>query len=253
MQIENQSFVVSGGASGLGGAVVRMLSAAGAKVVIADVNAAAGEALAQEVGAVFVSTNVTDEASAQAAIDTAVARHGKLDGLVNCAGVAPGERVVGREGPHLLANFQRVIDINLVGSFNMMRLAAYAMSKNTPNAGGERGVVINTASIAGYEGQIGQAAYAASKAGVIGMTLPAARELAKLGIRVVTIAPGIFKTPMMASMSQEIQDSLGAQTPFPARLGEPDEYAALVRHVFENAMINGETIRLDGALRLAPR
>jgi NAD(P)-dependent dehydrogenase (short-subunit alcohol dehydrogenase family) len=201
----------------------------------------------------FVKADVTDEASTQAAVDLCVAEFGAIHGLVNCAGVAPGERVVGRNGPHALASFERAIKINLIGTFNAIRLAAAKMSTQPAEAGGERGVIVNTSSVASMDGQIGQAAYAASKAGVNGMTLPIARELAKFGIRVMTIAPGIFETPMLQGMSEELRASLGAQVPFPPRLGKPDEYAALVRHIVENEMLNGEIIRLDGAIRMAPK
>ena len=255
MQIENGVFVVTGGGSGLGAATARMLVEAGAKVVLADVNKEAGEALAKELGeaARFVATDVTDAASAQAAIDAAVNGFGRLTGLVNCAGVAPAEKVVGREAPHKLESFARTVSINLIGTFNMLRLAADAIAKQAPDESGERGVIVNTASIAAFDGQIGQAAYAASKGGVAALTLPAARELARLGIRVVTIAPGIFGTPMMAGLPQEVQDSLGASVPFPPRLGRPEEYAGLVQHILGNQMLNGEVIRIDGALRMAPK
>ncbi len=253
MQISNSSFIVTGGASGLGAGTVRALVAAGAKVVIADVGD--GGALAAELGqsARYLKTDVTSEADAQAAVDLAVKEFGGLNGLVNCAGIAIGEKVVGKDGPHKLATFQRVLTINIVGTFNMIRLAAEAMAKGAPNAAGERGVIVNTASVAAFDGQIGQAAYSASKGGVVGMTLPIARELARFGIRVVTIAPGIFETPMLKGMPQEVQDSLGKMVPFPPRLGRADEYAALVRHIAENEMLNGETIRLDGAIRMAPK
>jgi NAD(P)-dependent dehydrogenase (short-subunit alcohol dehydrogenase family) len=255
MEISNSVFVVAGGASGLGAATVRMLAAAGAKVVIADIGVEPGEALADELGANvrFVRTDVTDAESAQGAIDTAVNSFGALHGLVNCAGIAPGEKVLGRNGPHKLDSFARAININLIGVFNMIRLAAEAMSRNTPNSEGERGVLISTASVAAFEGQIGQAAYSASKAGIVGMTLPIARELAPMGIRVMAIAPGIFETPMLKGMSQEVQDSLGRSIPFPSRLGRPGEYAQLVKHICENPMLNGETIRLDGAIRMAAK
>jgi NAD(P)-dependent dehydrogenase (short-subunit alcohol dehydrogenase family) len=253
MQIQNSTFIVTGGASGLGAGTARGLVAAGAKVVIADVGD--GSALAQELGksALYLKTDVTSENDAAAAVALAVGEFGGLQGLVNCAGIATGEKVVGKEGPHKLASFQRVITINLIGTFNMIRVAAEAMSKGTANASGERGVIVNTASVAAFDGQIGQAAYSASKGGVVGMTLPIARELARFGIRVVTIAPGIFETPMLKGMPQEIQDSLGKMVPFPPRLGRADEYAALVRHIAENEMLNGETIRLDGAIRMAPK
>ncbi len=254
MQIEGKVFLVTGGASGLGEATARMLAGRGAKVVLADVNAA-GEGIAAELGAAahFVQTDVTSEEDGERAVAVARQEFGALHGLVNCAGIAPSERIVGREGPHQLASFTRAIMINLVGTFNMLRLAAAAMSRNEPLADGERGVIINTASIAAFEGQIGQAAYAASKAGVAGLTLPAARELARGGIRVVAIAPGLFMTPMMAAFPEAVQESLAQAVPFPARLGKPEEYAALVATICELTMINGETIRLDGALRMPPK
>jgi len=252
MEIKNKVFVVTGGASGLGAGTARMLVAEGAKVVLADVQDEAGRKLADELDQVYVHCDVTQEADAQAVIDAAVAA-GPLFGLVNCAGVAPASRIVGKNGPHPLELFQKVVMINLVGTFNMSRLAAAAMGANTPEPTGERGVLINTASVAAYDGQIGQAAYAASKAGVAGMTLPVARDLAKVGIRCVTIAPGIFGTPMVFGMPQEVQDSLAASIPFPSRLGRPEDYAKLVQSIITNEMINGETIRLDGAIRMAPK
>ncbi|HET7401407.1 MAG TPA: SDR family NAD(P)-dependent oxidoreductase [Usitatibacter sp.] len=254
MKIQDNAFIVAGGGSGLGAATARMLVSAGGKVVVADVNPA-GEAVAKELGgnARFVRTDVTDEASTQAAVDLCVSAFGAVHGAINCAGVAPGERVVGKTGPHSLANFERAVRINLVGTFNVIRLAAAKMSVQPALASGERGVLVNTSSVASMDGQIGQAAYAASKAGVNGMTLPIARELARFGIRVVTIAPGIFDTPMLQGMSEEVRTSLGQQIPFPSRLGRPDEYAALVRHVIENEVLNGEVIRLDGAIRMAPK
>ncbi len=235
--------------------MARQLVADGGKIVIADVNAVAGEAVAAELGAAarFVATDVTSEEQGQAAIACALDAFGHMHGLVNCAGVAPGEKILGLEGPHGLASFAKAVNINLIGTFNMMRLAAEAIAKEEPGPDGERGVIVNTASIAAFDGQIGQAAYAAPKAGIVGLTLPAARELARHGIRVVTIAPGIFETPMMAGMTQEVQDSLGKSVPFPSRLGRPAAYAALVRHVCENTMLNGEVIRLDGALRMGAR
>jgi NAD(P)-dependent dehydrogenase (short-subunit alcohol dehydrogenase family) len=255
MQIENSVFVVTGGASGLGAGTARMIVAAGGKVVLADVNKTAGEALAAELGANarFVETDVANEESARNAIDTASSVFGGLNGLVNCAGIAPAEKVVGRDGIHKLASFSRVITINLIGSFNMIRLAAEVMSQSEPNEAGERGVIVSTASVAAYDGQIGQVAYAASKGGVVAMTLPIARELARSGIRVMTIAPGIFETPMVMGMPPEVQEALGKMVPFPSRLGKPAEYAALVRHICENSMLNGEVIRLDGAIRMAPK
>jgi len=255
MLIHGKTFVVTGGGSGLGAAVARMLAGEGANVVIADVNAQAGSAVAGELGsgAAFIRTDVTQEADGKAAVDLALERFGHLHGLVNCAGVAPGEKVLGRDGPHRLDSFARTVAINLVGTFNMTRLAAAAIAKQEPGADGERGVIVNTASVAAFDGQVGQAAYAASKGGVAAMTLPIARELARSGIRVVSIAPGIFETPMMAGMPQEVRESLGKSVPFPPRLGRPVEFAALVRHIFENVMLNGEVVRLDGALRMAPR
>ena len=255
MQIQNGVFVVTGGGSGLGAATARMLVEAGAKVVLADVNRDAGEALAAELGsaAAFALTDVTDADSGKAAIDLAVSRFGRLTGLVSCAGVAPAEKVVGRDAPHKLDSFARTVSINLIGTFNMLRLAADVMSKAEPDAGGERGVIINTASVAAFDGQIGQAGYASSKAGVVGLTLPVARELARFGIRVMAIAPGITETPMLMGMPQEVQDGLGKMVPFPSRLGKPAEFAGLVRHIIENPYLNGEVIRLDGAIRMAPK
>ena len=255
MQIENKVFLITGAGSGLGAAVARMAVDSGAKAVLVDVNQPAGEALSHELGdgAAFVKADVTSADEGAAAVATTLNLFGRLDVAVNCAGVAPGERIVGRAGPHALDSFARTIGINLIGTFNILRLAADAMAKNEPAPDGERGVIINTASVAAFDGQIGQAAYAASKGGVAAMTLPAARELARLGIRVMSIAPGIFATPMMTAMPQEVQDSLGASVPFPPRLGQPAEYAALVRHIVENQMLNGEVIRLDGAIRMAPK
>ena len=255
MQIGNHVFLVTGGASGLGAATARLLAAEGGSIVIADLDRAAGQRLADEFGSAgrFALTDVTSENDAQAAVDLALQAFGHLHGLVNCAGIAPSEKVVGRDGPHRLDTFAKTININLVGTFNMIRLAAVAIAKEEPGEEGERGVIVNTASIAAFDGQIGQAAYAASKGGVAALTLPIARELARSGIRVVTIAPGIFETPMMAAFSQEVQDALAKSVPFPQRLGRPAEFAALVRHIVENTMLNGETIRLDGALRMPPR
>ena len=254
MEINNKVFVVTGGGSGLGAATARMIVAAGGKVVLADVNKEAGEAVAAELGAAarFVATDVTNEESAKGAFAAAL-EMGVLGGLVNCAGIAPAEKVVGRDGAHKLESFARTININLVGSFNMIRLAAEAMAKNEPEATGERGVLISTASVAAYDGQIGQVAYSASKGGVVGMTLPIARDLARSGIRNMTIAPGIFGTPMLFGMPQEVQDALAASVPFPSRLGRPQDYAKLVQHIVENDMLNGEVIRLDGAIRMAPK
>ena len=252
MDIAGKVFLVTGGASGLGEGAARALAAAGGKVVIADLQADKGEAAAAELGGAFVKCDVTQEADGQAAVAKA-ASLGKLMGLVNCAGIAIGVKTVGKDGPHPLAQFARVININLVGSFNMIRLAADAMSKNAPEATGERGVLISTASVAAYDGQIGQAAYSASKGGVVGMTLPIARDLARTGIRNMTIAPGIFGTPMLFGMPKEVQDALAASVPFPSRLGTPADFGKLVRHIVENDMLNGEVIRLDGAIRLATK
>ncbi|CAJ0698078.1 3-hydroxyacyl-CoA dehydrogenase [Ralstonia wenshanensis] len=252
MEIRDQVFIVTGGASGLGAGTARTLAEAGGKVVIADLNEAAGTALAQELGGRFVRCDVTSEADGQAVVEAATSL-GTLRGLVNCAGIATASRTVGKTGPHPLDQFARVININLVGTFNMIRLAATAMAGNTPNAGGERGVIINTASVAAFDGQIGQAAYAASKGGVVAMTLAIARDLSRDGIRVMTIAPGIFETPMLLGMPQEVQDALGKMVPFPPRLGKPAEYAQLARAIVENPMLNGETIRLDGAIRMQPK
>jgi NAD(P)-dependent dehydrogenase (short-subunit alcohol dehydrogenase family) len=255
MDPKGSTFIVTGGASGLGAATVRALAAGGARVVVADLKEDDGRALAAEVGdhARFVRTDVTDEASATAAVQQAVATFGGLHGLVNCAGIVHGEKVVGREGPHTLAGFRRAVEINLVGTFNMTRLAADAMAKGVPNADGERGVIVNTASVAAFDGQIGQAAYSASKAAVAGMTLPIARELARFGIRVMTIAPGIFETPMMGQVPPDIAEALGRMVPFPPRLGRPPEFASLVLEIVRNVMLNGEVIRLDGAIRMAPK
>ena len=254
MQIKNNVFIVTGGASGLGEAVSRMIDANGGHLLIADVQADKGEALARELGnnSRFIRCDVTSEQDAKAAVEAATAL-GALRGLVNCAGIAIGEKTVGKDGPHALPSFARVIGINLIGTFNMIRIAAEAMSKLDATADAERGVLVNTASVAAYDGQIGQAAYAASKGGVVAMTLPIARDLARQGIRCVTIAPGLFATPMLLGMPQEVQDALGKQPPYPARLGRPDEYAALAKHIIENVMLNGETIRLDGAIRLPPK
>jgi NAD(P)-dependent dehydrogenase (short-subunit alcohol dehydrogenase family) len=252
MDIQGKVFIVTGGASGLGEGAARMLAAAGGTVVIADMQEEKGQAVAQDIGGAFVRCDVTNEADGQAVVAKAVSL-GKLMGLVNCAGVAPAEKIVGKSGPHSLANFSKTININLIGTFNMLRLAADAMCKNEPEATGERGVLISTASVAAYDGQIGQAAYAASKGGIVGMTLPIARDLARNGIRNMTIAPGIFGTPMLFGMPQEVQDALAANVPFPSRLGRPEDFAKLVRHIFENDMLNGEVIRLDGAIRMAPK
>ena len=255
MILKGSTFIVTGGASGLGAGTVRMVVAGGGNAVIADLKEAEGQALAAELGktACFVKTDVADEASAQAAVATALSSFGGLQGLVSCAGIVHGEKVLGKEGPHALAGFARTISINLVGMFNVIRLAADAMSKGAPNAEGERGVIVNTASVAAFDGQIGQAAYAASKGGIVAMTLPIARELARFGIRVMTIAPGIFHTPMMASLSPDVQEALGKMVPFPPRLGKAEEFASLVGEIIRNPMLNGEVIRLDGAIRMAPR
>jgi NAD(P)-dependent dehydrogenase (short-subunit alcohol dehydrogenase family) len=255
MQLSGSTFIISGGSSGLGAAVVKRFHESGARIVVADVNVELGEKLARELGgtAAFCRTDVTSEADAQAAVDLALARFGGLSGLVNCAGIGPAERVVGKKGPHRLETFARVVQVNLIGTFNVIRLAAAAMMNNTPNAAGERGVIVNTSSVAAWDGQVGQAAYAASKGGLVAMTLPLARELASSGIRVCTIAPGIFQTPMLAGLPPDVQESLAKSVPFPPRLGRPEEYAALAQHIVENEMLNGESIRLDGALRMAPR
>ena len=252
MQIQDRVFIVTGGASGLGEGSARMLAANGGKVVIADMNAERGEAVAKEIGGDYLRCDVSNEADGQAVVEKAT-RLGKLVGLVNCAGIAPAEKTVGKNGPHNLATYTKTIMVNLVGSFNMIRLAADAMSKNEPETTGERGVLISTASVAAYDGQIGQAAYAASKGGVVGKTLPIARDLARSGIRNMTIAPGIFGTPMLFTMPQEVQDALAASVPFPSRLGKPEDYAKLVKHILENDMLNGEVIRLDGAIRMGPK
>ncbi len=255
MQLHGISALVTGGASGLGAATVRRFHGQGARVVVADLNRERGGALAQELGdgARYVATDVTEAASMAAAVEQAVAAHGSLQVLTCCAGIATAERVLGREGPLALDHFTRVIDINLNGTFNALRLAAEHMAKNEPNAEGERGVIIMTASVASFDGQIGQAAYSASKAAVAGMTLPIAREFARWGIRVMSIAPGIFDTPLLAGLPEPARISLGQQVPFPPRLGRPEEYAALAQHIIENVMLNGETIRLDGAIRMAPK
>lgn len=252
MEIKNRVFIITGGASGLGAATARMIVDNGGKVVLADVQVEAGEKLAAELHGKFVKCDVTSEADGLAVVAAAESL-GQLGGLINCAGVAPAVKTVGKDGPHPLEVFQRVININLVGTFNMSRLAAAAMGNGEANAGGERGVIINTASVAAYDGQIGQAAYGSSKAGVVGLTLPMARDLARSGIRVMTIAPGIFETPMLLTMPQEVQDALGRMVPFPSRLGKPAEYAQLAKSIIENAMLNGETIRLDGAIRMQPK
>jgi len=253
MLIKNSIFLITGGASGLGEATARMAAENGAKVVIADLQADLGEKLAKEIGGRFAKCDVTSEGDGKAAVALALKEFGGVHVLVNCAGIAIAERTLGKEAPHDLARFARVVNINLIGTFNMIRLAADAMAKAGPNAAGERGVIINTASVAAFDGQIGQAAYAASKGGVVGMTLPIARDLSRNGIRVCTIAPGLFETPMLKGLPKEAQESLGRQVPFPSRLGRPAEYAQLARAIIENEMLNGETIRLDGAIRMAPK
>ncbi|AMM25814.1 3-hydroxyacyl-CoA dehydrogenase [Variovorax sp. PAMC 28711] len=252
MQIAGKVFIVTGGASGLGEGTARMLAANGAKVVVADMQADKGAAVAADIDGVFVKCDVSQEADGQAVVAAAL-QIGKLFGLVNCAGIAPAEKTVGKNGAHALAVFAKTVTVNLIGSFNMIRLAAEAMSKNDPESTGERGVMISTASVAAYDGQMGQAAYSASKGGVVGMTLPIARDLARNGIRNMTIAPGIFGTPMLFGMPQDLQDALAASVPFPSRLGTPEDYAKLAKHIIENDMLNGEVIRLDGAIRLPPR
>ena len=253
MRIQGLSAIVTGGASGLGAATAKALAEAGARVALLDLNRASAEARAAEIGGIGLACDVSDGASAEAAVARAAEAHGPARILVNCAGIAPAARIVGRDGPASLEAFARVIQVNLIGSFNLMRLVAAGAAGLEPLDGGERGVIVSTASIAAYEGQVGQAAYAASKAGIVGLTLPAAREFAPLGIRVCAIAPGIFGTPMLLGLPQEVQDSLGSAVPFPARLGRPEEYADLVLAIVRNPMLNGETIRLDGALRMQAR
>lgn len=254
MQLQNSVFLVTGGASGLGEATARMLVGAGARVVIADVNESGGAKLQSELGASarFVRVDVTDELSVRRGLDSA-AELGTLRGVVNAAGIVLAEKVLGRNGPHALDAFSRIVQVNLTGTFNVIRLASAMMSTAEPTASGERGVIVNTASVSAFDGQIGQAAYSASKGGIVAMTLPVARELARYGIRVMTIAPGIFDTPLMASLPQAARDSLALQVPFPSRLGKPSEYAELVKHIIDNEMLNGEVIRLDGAIRMAPK
>jgi NAD(P)-dependent dehydrogenase (short-subunit alcohol dehydrogenase family) len=255
MELSNKVVFVTGGASGLGAACVRLLTQSGAKAAIADLNSELGTALATEIGpsALFVNTNVVEEESTQAALKAAVDHFGGLHVVINCAGIAIGERTLSKKGPHSLASYTKVINVNLMGTFNVIRLAAAVMAENTPNEDGERGVIINTASVAAFEGQIGQAAYSASKSGIAGMTLPIARDLASYGIRVMTIAPGIFDTPMLAGLPEPARISLGQQVPFPSRLGRPSEYAMLAKQIIENPMLNGEVIRLDGAIRMGMR
>ncbi len=248
MEARGRTFLVTGGGSGLGAATARMLESRGANVVVADLRSEGAGPNAR-----VVRSDVTDEGSVKGAIDVALENFGALHGAINCAGIASAEKVLGREGPHPLESFSKVVEVNLVGTFNVVRLAAEAMARNEPTEGGERGVIVNTASVAAFDGQIGQVAYAASKGGVAAMTLPVARELARHGIRVVAIAPGIFDTPMLAGLPEAARESLGKQMPFPSRLGRPEEFAALVHHIIENEMLNGEVIRLDAAIRLAPR
>jgi NAD(P)-dependent dehydrogenase (short-subunit alcohol dehydrogenase family) len=253
MQIKNSVFLVTGGASGLGAATARMAAEGGGKVVIADLNTDLGEKLAKELGGRFARTDVSSEADGKAAVALALKEFGGLQVLVNCAGIGYAGRTLGKEAPHDLASFVKVVTVNTIGTFNMIRLAADAMAKAGPNASGERGVIVNTASVAAYDGQIGQAAYSASKGGIVGMTLPIARDLSRNGIRVNTIAPGIFETPLLAALPKDAQESLGKQVPFPSRLGRPAEFAQLVKAIVENEMLNAETIRLDGAIRMAPK
>jgi NAD(P)-dependent dehydrogenase (short-subunit alcohol dehydrogenase family) len=255
MQLENKGILVTGGASGLGAACVKLLTQAGAKATIVDLNPETGAALAEELGsaAQFVKTDVTNEADVQAAIKAAIDKFGALHVVINCAGIGVAEKVLGKNGPGSLASFSKVILVNLIGTYNVMHLAAAAMAENQPDAEGERGVIINTASVAAFDGQIGQAAYSASKGGIVSMTLPIARELARYGIRVMAIAPGIFDTPLLQNLPESARISLGQQIPFPPRLGRPAEYAALAKHIVENTMLNGEVIRLDGGLRMAAR
>ena len=255
MQVGESTFFITGGGSGLGAATARLLAENGAHVALADVDEEAGEQMAAQIGsgAKFVRTDVTDEESVRDALDSVVEIFGSLNGAVNCAGIGPAAKVVGKKGVHDLGLFTKTVEINLVGTFNVIRFAAVRLAENELGEDGERGVIINTASVAAYDGQIGQAAYAASKGGVVALTLPVARELASSGIRVVTIAPGIFETPMLAALPEDAKDSLGKQVPFPPRLGRPEEYAALAKHIVENQMLNGEVIRLDGGIRMAPR
>ncbi len=253
MDVKGQAAIVTGGASGLGAATAHALAAAGAKVALFDVNEDAARHVANDIGGLAVKCDVADGASATVAIKQASDKHGPARILINCAGVGPAKRIVGRDGPMPLEDYERVVRINLIGTFNMLRLAAAAMQALPPFANGERGIIVNTASVAAFEGQVGQAAYASSKGGVAALTLPAARELAQFGIRVMAIAPGIFGTPMLRALPQETQDSLGASVPFPKRLGEPEEFAALAMHIVANGYLNGEVIRIDGAIRMAPR
>jgi len=255
MEIKNNTFLITGGASGLGFTTAEMIIKNGGNAVLLDVNAEAGKQAEIQLGknAKFVKTDVTNELEVQNAIDMTIKHFGGIHGVANCAGVGPAMRVVGKNGPHPLDFFSKIININLIGTFNVLRLATNIMQNNEPNEGGERGIIINTASVAAFDGQIGQAAYSASKGGIVAMTLPIARELARMGIRVMTIAPGIFETPLLASMPDDVKESLGKQVPFPPRLGQPSEYANLVKHIIENQMLNGEVIRLDGAIRMGAK
>ena len=255
MEVRERTFFISGGASGLGAATARLLAESGGNVLIADVNQERGEALAKELGvnAWFMPTDITDEASVANAVSFAVQKFGGLHGAVSCAGIGLGEKTVGKEGPHALASFRKIIEVNLIGTFNVVRLAAAQMATQSPTATGERGVIICTASVAAFDGQIGQAAYSASKGGIVGMTLPIARDLARLGIRMMTIAPGLFNTPLLEGLPEDIKKALGGQVPFPSRLGDPSEFAALAAHIIQNEMLNGEVIRIDGALRMQPK
>ncbi len=255
MDIKNATFLISGGGSGLGAATAQTLSEAGGNVILMDVNSEAGAAKATELGsqAKFIKADVTSGEDVQNAVQLAIDTFGGLHGAINCAGIAIAEKIIGKNGPHNLDRFTKVIQVNLIGTFNVIRLAVAAMAQNNPTDSGERGVIINTASVAAFDGQVGQVAYSASKGGIVGMTLPLARDLARDGIRVLTIAPGIFDTPMLAGLPEPARISLGKQVPFPSRLGQPREYAALAKHIIENQMLNGEVIRLDGAIRMAPR
>ena len=255
MKIENKTFLITGGASGLGFATAKMVIENGGNAILLDINDEAGYNATVDLGAKakFVKTNVINEEQVQNAVNQAIEAFGSIEGIINCAGVGPAKRVVGKDGPHSLDFFQKVININLIGTFNTIRLVADKMQNNQPNAEGERGIVINTASVAAFDGQIGQAAYSASKGGIVAMTLPIAREFARMGIRVMAIAPGIFETPLLASLPKEAQDSLGKQVPFPPRLGKPSEFATLVKQIIENTMLNGEVIRLDGAIRMGAK
>ena len=255
MEVQGKTFLVTGGGSGLGEATVRLLAASGGSVVIADVNRERGEQVASEVGdrAVFAATDVTDEESVKNAIAIALSTFGGLQGTISCAGIGLAEKTIGKQGPHSLASFARVIQVNLIGTFNVIRLSAAVMATQAPTSTGERGVLINTASVAAFDGQIGQVAYSASKGGIVGMTLPIARDLARVGLRVMTIAPGIFETPLLGTLPEAIRQALETQVPFPSRLGRPGEFAALAKHIIENEMLNGEVIRLDGALRMPPK